>query len=330
MRNKFVNNKPNSKKMAAFRFAKRLILGGLIASLGIADKIVISTSSLGSKTPSPIFIVGYSRSGTTLVYQSLVHSVRLTYFPNWYFSFRAGVSAIAPVLGVFGGFAPPGNFTSEYGITKSWNEPNTGSRFWMKVFRDKNGRQTVNLSDRSAKTVRKQVRFLSRICHAPFVSKWTPLSVRISALRKVFPDAIFVNVSRDPVDVLSSCLRASQTVHGRNDVTLVTWPVEFRLQVQNEPIERAITEHYKVVTEEIERHFFEADDVRVFYIDYENFCEDPNAVVEDFVRFYNRQSGHQIRSRNRLPYRFVKSKASRAAAEAQKLIDATTDLLSQR
>jgi len=256
-----------------------------------------------SLSPPPIFVIGYSRSGTTLTYQCIVQSFNLAYFPNWFFKFVIGRIMFSEIIKKIGGFNCPPNFSSRYGLTQKWNGPNSGSIFWMRAFKDHRGRQTTRLTEKKEKELQRYVFFLSNLCAAPFAAKWTPLSVRVSSLKKVFPDAVFIRVRRDKDDVIYSCLKSALEVHGTYEKTLSTWPKEFPMTGNSSPKEN-LGQHYELVNREIDRHLKQTIRDRYFEIDYESFCQNPQLVISNFAEFYSSITGINLHIVQTLPASF--------------------------
>ena len=81
----------------------------------------------------PIFIVGPPRSGTTLLYQIIVHCFHVAYFPNIAARFYK-IPVIATKIGKILFRPYKSDFTSTYGLVKGTMAPHEAGVIWDRWF----------------------------------------------------------------------------------------------------------------------------------------------------------------------------------------------------
>ena len=169
----------------------------------------------------PIFIIGVPRTGTTLLYNILCMHPDLAWFTienfdSWasdnekenikkYFLDLKEKNKKIPVteesLFVFGP-------EWEAGIKQTKVHPELkktpieGEYFWRKNFGDK---YTTEISDeKKNKLILELGKIIEQQQKSRFLSKAPQNTMRLFAIQKIFPDAKFVNVTRDPRPVIHS------------------------------------------------------------------------------------------------------------------------------
>ena len=172
---------------------------------------------LGLKIVKPIFIVGVPRSGTTMLYRILCRHPNLAWFSHEYLKFwlpkeiqeklkirftkmkenNEKIPKNEQTLFVFGlkqGVPLPG--TSKV--------PIEAETFWVNCF----GREYItDVTDDKKNEVKLFVqKVLEQEKKSRFLNKSPQNSMRIFALQKIFPDAKFINIARDPRAVVASML----------------------------------------------------------------------------------------------------------------------------
>jgi hypothetical protein len=163
---------------------------------------------------SPTFIIGPLRSGTTLVRQLVAWAIPTSYFTNltrssWHhlgYPLPITTARLAKWLRLTR-YSP--SYESNYGYTTGLGRPCEASELWNYWFRTKNTAvDPEGLSAEQERLVYRAVAATERIFDRPFVNKTVDLSIRIRAVVKIFPSALFVQVFRDPLDVAQSIYKA--------------------------------------------------------------------------------------------------------------------------
>lgn len=258
--------------------------------LSILEKVFfVFLSSKGQNRCPPIFILGPPRSGTTVTMQALTYSLNLDYISN-----RDCYLYGAPFLGKM--FhkdtlkKPSKRFSSKYGKTIGKNDPSECGEWWYRFFpRDPQYVNLIDASPRKMTALKKSVRTFSAVGGKPILFKNNYASLRILPLSKVFPNAIFVVVERNHLDICRSLLEARLA----NNQDITKWwsmkPENHGKISQLEPHEQ-VAEQVISIYDTIERDLRRAgvSSSRVFQLKYENLCDRPGETLNEFIEFLKR------------------------------------------
>ena len=250
---------------------------------------------------SPVFIVAPPRSGTTLLYQLMTGHLSTCYFTN-----------LAAKLSIGGGCAPPilsaklgkllrlkrsqsGAFESYYGLAKGLGGPHEAHAIWDQRFpEEKHAIPSGYLSADDRWVIYRAVASIERVFDRPFVNKCIRNSVRIEALAEIFPTAIFIQCTRDRLDMAQSIFIArTQAFPFQNSEArdpLKFWfsvkPREYEMIKRKGLIEQVCEQMYYV-----ERSIAAARDAlgqdRFLLIDYKDLCQAPRCEIDKVVSFMN-------------------------------------------
>lgn len=287
----------------AAKYPYRLIIN----VLGLVEKglLIISRSEL--KYP-PIFIIGPPRSGTTLLYQLMVHCFHLTYIstiPNLFFTFPVLTSKITkPILKPY-----QSDFKSYYGWTVGLNSPQQG-RIWKRWFpistdiSRKNGQYVDSgyLTSRQKREIKKTVAGMEKVYKEPFINKNLGHSMRISALVDIFPNALFLQIKRDPTQVALSILKSRK--RNLNDISQ-WWSVIPREinQLKNKSYLEQIAGQVYYVEKNIDEQARTVGMDKFYTVTYKGLCEDPRAELNG-IRSFLDSKGASLLKKHRPPDSF--------------------------
>jgi hypothetical protein len=166
---------------------------------------------------SPTFIVAPPRAGTTLTRQVVSWAIPTSYFSNLtaISSFHLGKPLpiiTAKMAMKMMGEQNAGSFESNFGRTEGRGAPAEGETIWAYWFRDRYlPVAPEQVSPKQAEDMYRAVAATEQVFGLPFFNKTTVLSLRIRAIRKVFPNALFIQVMRDPLDTAQSIYKARTT-----------------------------------------------------------------------------------------------------------------------
>lgn len=164
--------------------------------------------------PSPLFIFGAPRSGTTLALQVLAHGMRTTALPRLV---DYGYGATNLVFRLFRERLrrPPPIFQSRFGATPGLLSPTEAYGFWRKWFPDDvtgaHFHEPV-LTDAAAEDLRMAIAEVQGHLHAPQLVKCLYLCFAITALANALPTARFLLMTRDAEAVAASLLKARRGI----------------------------------------------------------------------------------------------------------------------
>jgi hypothetical protein len=272
----------------------------------------------------PLFIVGPPRSGTTLLYQILTHSLYSSYFCN--LANRFPHSAIGATYFLHKQIKNyQSDFQSHYGIINNKNAPSQSDRIWARWFGSEREYHNGNtLSENTIKEIRDNIARVENIVRAPFINKSIANSVRIQALNKIFPSCLFVWVKRDMLLTIQSQLENySRLTPSRN--WLSAKPKEYK-EIQKLPLVEKICNQIFWLHRNIHNDLRKIDEKRYLTINYEEMCIDPKKCVEQVYSFWL-QHGAKIEKKNDPPRSFVMSKSNKLTPEIFKEISNTLKIL---
>jgi hypothetical protein len=260
---------------------------------------------------APVFIIGPPRTGSTLLYQLLVRRYRFCYFSNLINRFAATPLALAKLSKSFGGFDAGAVYSSRYGDTTGWYSPSQGLECWVAWLPESPNALGPDAVSRDAKQqIRATVGAMQRICGRPFINKWPPNSVRVRLLAEIFPQALFVRISRAITPTVRSILRGRQELCQRGSGWFSVKPPGYRRIMR----ERAPDEQAAWQIASIERAIDADRDVvgaqRFFQVRYEDLIRRPRQILGAIAAFYEGATGIALGQGREVPDAFARRPAA--------------------
>ena len=270
-----------------------------------ADRSLARAASLSSEKAQPIdhkpiFIVGGPRSGSTLVSQVMISRFHLAYINNVVAQFPQSASTIAKVLRV-GSWPVPDQTESLYGDTRGPNGPSEAGAIWDWIFPWSNHHSVseTELTDESASRLLKLVSGLTQAYRAPLLTKNLWNSVRIPAISRAIPSALFVVMLRDPIEMTDSIMRGRARALGEQPGFWSIRPRELLMDPPDDPLQHVIRQIH-LTYREIDQAIQNANANQFFFLRYESFCNNPSAELERFETFAS-QRGQMLIPRKSPP-----------------------------
>jgi len=221
-----------------------------------------------------VFILGLPRSGTTLVYQYVVHRLEMAYWTN-----GVGLHPRAPVVTTFlekrrGPYRS--DFRSRYGKVQGATAPREAGSVWARYFDLERPTRLEEVRPGDAKRLRNLVAATQRVFGgAPFVNKNVKHMLRVDALARIFPEAIFLVVRRRMQDVALSILRARLETRDPKRWWSIRPPDWERLLAL--PLEEQVAAQVRGLRRQLGVDLSALASERVLHLDYERFCREPDA-----------------------------------------------------
>lgn len=293
--------------------AKRMILSGNKAAwftliregLGIIFKPLDSLLSIrekkllarDQKSDHPlILILGGSRSGTTIFYQTLTQYLPVSYFNNLSVSFPkspiASWKIFNPLLR-----RQRGNFENYYGSVAGFNGPNDGFHIWNRWFGEDRNHIPESISEEAKNEMLRFFHTWHSVTGKPFLNKNNRNSLCAPLLNRLFDRIIFIEIRRDPVYVVQSLIQSREVVQGSKHIA---WGLNSKDSEDPDSGDyiREICQQVLSVEDILDHAKKEIQSDRYFRISYEEFCEDPKEVVQKFSRIImgNPQPEENLRS----------------------------------
>lgn len=166
-----------------------------------------------------IHVLGIPRSGTTLLLQQLVSSVELGYVNNLIAAFwmapRCGIRLSKKLIDP----APESTFRSHYGRTETVEEPHEFGYFWARHLRleDLLEPEAGHADSIDWRELKSTIVDMCNIFGRPVVFKSFLLGWFIPEVERYFDRALFVYVSRDPVETAVSLLHMREEMFGSRE-----------------------------------------------------------------------------------------------------------------
>jgi len=252
----------------------------------------------------PIFIVGVPRSGTTMLYRMLCKHPDLAWFSHEDLQFlfpkkrqeklkkkftkmkenNEKIPQNEQSLVVFG-------LKQENPLEGTSKIPIEYETFWLRCF----GREYITdvSEDKKNEIIQTIQKFLEREKKIRFLNKSPNNSKRLYVLKKIFPDAKFINLVRDPRSVISSML-VRQELEGKFNV---------RIPIKNKTLRRVsllkqkflsdikkfdavdnYSNAYNQITEVIHEFYVQYPDNFINVI-YEELLAEPEKIVTKILEF---------------------------------------------
>ncbi len=266
----------------------------------------------------PFFVVGPPRSGSTHLGQVISYALDVSYIPNLttnllVYKKRPPVVCLTRLAKTFGLIRKQGVFESYYGSAKNFGEAaDSDPIIWRYVFPE-GYLDEDSLSEELGRTIYKTIAGIERIFNRPFVDKSVGHSIRIRALVKMFPDALFVRSRRDPLAVAQSVYIGRD----RNEATRRSWPTPkargYLELSQKSLVEQACGQQY-IFERDIDEGLAAVPRERQLDVNYADLCANPQGEVEKIAAFMN-LNGAETRPINRVPDSFRLSNSRRVDVE---------------
>lgn len=242
-----------------------------------------------SSVKRPIFIVGAPRSGTTLIYQSLVSSFDVDYPTNFIAKFWGN-----PIFGyVFQEelYAKQrkkfvSTFDSHHGYSEnSILEPHEFGYFWSRWFDNSKS----HFSDINTNVDDELVNIIYNLLDTSkkdWIFKNLTLGLKIPLIKKLFPNALFIYVKRDYNFIAQSLYKGRIDRFGNDTIWWSLEPKEINDIKKLQPKEQVVAQiHY--ITKQIEDDLEELSDKNYIVIEYDDFLNNSDKVLNSIGDFLN-------------------------------------------
>ena len=226
-----------------------------------------------------LFILGLPRSGTTLVYQYIMHRFHVAYFTN-----GVGIHAYDPSRETHRQLrrnAPyASDFKSTFGRSDGAMAPREAGNFWLRFF-DIDAYQTFeDIAPDHVETLRRTMATVQVIFDgAPFVNKNVKHMLRIDALKRIFPQAHFLVVNRNMTDVALSVLRGRKDMLGDYGSWFSVKPPDYHDLALLDPVHQVCGQLFSL-QDRLDQDLQRVDPACVHQLDYAEFCADPDSLLE--------------------------------------------------
>ncbi|MBO6536442.1 MAG: sulfotransferase [Balneolaceae bacterium] len=253
------------------------------AGLGVLERFVKTSDNL----PSPVFIIGAPRSGSTLIYQAVVAEFGFSYLSNRHCTWFGAPWLIEQYTDALSNYRNSLSFDSKFGGTKGWYSPSECGNYWYRFFqKHPQFVSKKSFSEKAAKALQQSVSVLSKSANKPILFKNLMNVLRLEPLLDVFPNALFIVIERSPIDIAHSILEARFKLYqDYNEWFSVEVP---NIQaLKNEPPEVQVVEQIRSIYQLIQRQA-STHPSQFMTLNYEQFCATPNKVIEKLQEFFEK------------------------------------------
>ena len=259
---------------------KRLFFSS-IPYLGVLEKAFLGQRVSEPQKPS-VFILGLPRSGTTLVYQYIVHRLNVAYFTN-----QGGHYYLSPCLATYFQRNALGDydsdFQSDYGKVRGACAPREAGSFWGRFFGFDDYVDFQDIPAADVQTLRTTISCIQHIFgDLPFINKNVKHMLRIDALSKIFPAAYFLIVERDLSQVALSVRHARYSTMEDPKEWWSVKPPNYS-EINHLSIPEQIAHQLLSLQEQMNCDLSKLPQERVMRVSYESFCKNPEATIANLV-----------------------------------------------
>jgi hypothetical protein len=225
-----------------------------------------------------LFICGAPRTGTTLVEQVLIDHLPFTFINN-----LTAVFPRAPLTAnrIFRPVPRGGNgYHNYYGKTVGFSGPNDGLHLWDRWLGKDRTKIRGSLTPEEQVDMRRFFGAMEQLFGRPILAKNNSLSACASLVARVFDRAYFICMTRDPLYLAQSQLKARLDIHGRDDIPYGLSQSAGNGSASTDVVEdicRQVLFHEQIVREQQSRIGTE----RFWVVQYEAFCQNPSALVDE-------------------------------------------------
>lgn len=267
---------------------------------------------------APCFIIGAPRSGTTLLYESLLTKYRFSYLSNLADRFYS-VPASSTYLGrQLISSRKLGSFSSRYGQLSGWGAPSEGGRVWNRWFPQSHYLSGDDASCLPVDTIRNTIMSIAQSLKSPFLNKNVMHSVHVELLDVLFPGCIFIEIQRDVVANVRSILRARQKKGG--PVDLGSWwsvkPSNWQ-EYQEVSAEEQACVQVCSLRKDIADQVGKISSQRLHIVQYEDFCRRPDKSLRQIKSFIERHCDIELQGKSEIPEEFVVSSSIPFSTEVE-------------
>ena len=275
---RILRSKDKTAYFVLFREALTIILTPLDLLLQLFEKNTLKNATENSLPI--ILILGGSRNGTTLLYQTIVQYLPVSYFSNLIASFpRAPITAYRLFGKLFQ--RPKRNFKSYYGSVTGLAGPSDAFSIWNRWL----GKDRNNAPNQIGKQQQAEMKHFfhawHRIVNMPLVNKNNRNSLCVPLLDTMFKNIFFIEIHRNPVYVAQSLVLSRMAIQGNKTTGWGLLSKDSESATDKYAYIDDVCHQVYEVDKVLEQARNNVDSTKYIRVNYENFCRDPKRVVQD-------------------------------------------------
>lgn len=286
----------------------------LDALLQRAERRYISSASAGAKRQPLLFICGPPRSGTTVVYQTLVNHLPVAYFSNLTALFPRSPLSAHRLLERFVPRPRQAAYRSYYGRTTGLAGTNDALHLWDRWLGADRSHAPASIPAQQQQAMQAFFAACSQSFRRPLINKNNNLNATAHLVAESLPEARFLCLTRNRRDLAQSLFRARQEIHGAADQP---YGLADSSSDGVDPIASVCeqVDLFEKLASQQREHLGD----RFQIVEYEAFCRDPGTLVRRVAR---ELFGDESRVRTPIPAQFAPPRGNRLPAELVTRLDA--------
>jgi hypothetical protein len=263
-----------------------------------------------------IFVCGAPRSGTTVVYQTLVSHLPVAYFSNLTALFPRSPLAAHRLFGRLA-TKPVAAYQNFYGRTQGLSGTNDALFLWDRWLGGDRATAPQAIEIHRGRAMQSFFAACDRAFARPLVNKNNSLNLSAHLVAELLPQATFLCVTRDVRRLARSLYRARCDIHGRPDAAYGVDATGTSLDTSDAVASVCSqAQFYERVNQQQRDRLGEE---RFWLVPYEDFCRNPGALVR---RVAGSVLGDVHLVEGEPPASFTASASDRAPADIAARIDA--------
>lgn len=295
---KLLRHEKPAARAAVWYTALGLCAAPLDMVLAMRERRLCAT---GTNPELPILLVcGPPRSGTSLIAEYLIATLKVTFFNNLTSIFpRAPISADKIFGNLIAERLP--DFDAYYGKTYGLGGANDALYLWDRWLGSDRAATPERIDNHLAADMRAFIGAWEQHSGLPLICKVNRLNTCGDLVLSELPTALIIHVRRDPVMLAQSLFIARRDITGNLQTP---YGVVHRNRCPDNPVEDVCRQVEFYESERL-RQLELADGDRILTVDYEEFCDEPAALVKLLqCRFEILHDRHDRHDRTLLPARF--------------------------
>ena len=249
----------------------------------------------------PVFIIGAPRSGSTLLYQTIVEAFDIGYLSNQHCRFYGAPSLVERWLFPRLERTAP-DYTSTHGRIQGRTAPSECGEFWYQFFpREPQAVTTMPMAKQRA--LHAAIYRLIVAAGRPFLFKNLMNSLRLLPLARALPEALFIVIHRDSLANARSLLVARKRTYGDYAPWWSARPAIVK-ELEALPPHQQVAEQIIAIYQGINAARETIGPERFLDLSYEIFCRDVSGSLGRIDQFFAGQDAPLQRRNASTPARF--------------------------
>ena len=291
--------------------------------LHFIEKMMAPQRTLNNELPHrPIFIIGPPRSGSTLLYQTLIQAFNIGYLSNLH-CYLFGVPALVEKLRPLDSRSLPNSFSSRHGNTPGLTGPSECAEFWYRFFPRSPQYVAPDFGDANFREAfRTAVKAFIQKTAKPVLFKNLHCSQRLQPIHRALPEALFIVIKRNITDNAHSLLEMRKKIKGDYSAW---WSVEpYSIDsLRPLPPEKQVVGQINSIYEVIERDKEAIGPEHFLELNYESFTQDVFQTIDTIANFFGKFNIDLELRKNTLPVSFKRRSEVRIDPELYRKLEQT-------